>query len=137
MALLQLNLMPSNKELRMFAGVWFPSMGAMVSLFLLRKLHSPAAALAAAILVLTLSLCGLAAPGVIRPVYLVLIRLTFPIGWVSSHLILLAAYYLVITPIGFLIRLAHDPMNRSFDRSSGSYWVAREQPDRRSYFRQS
>jgi len=121
----------------MFAGVWFPLMGTMASLFFLRKLHSPAGALAAAIVVLTLSICGLAVPDVIRPVYLVLIRLSFPIGWVSSHLILLVAYYLVITPIGFLIRLAHDPMNRSFDRSSGSYWVAREQPDRRSYFRQS
>lgn len=121
----------------MFAGLWFPLMGTMVSLFFLRKLHSPRAALAGAAVVLTLSLCGLASPRIIRPVYLVLIRLTFPIGWLSSHLILFVAYYMVITPIGFLIRLAHDPMNRSFDRSSGSYWVAREQPDRRSYFRQS
>jgi hypothetical protein len=47
-----------------------------------------------------------------------------PIGWVISHLILLATYYLVFTPVGLLMRLVgYDPLNRRFDRAAKSYWT--------------
>jgi hypothetical protein len=64
-------------------------------------------------------------------------RLTFPVGWVLSHIILDVAYLAVIAPIGSVLRLFHDPMQRRFDRKANSYWIPREQPERTRYFRQT
>jgi saxitoxin biosynthesis operon SxtJ-like protein len=63
---------------------------------------------------------------------------TYPIGWVLSHLLMVIMFYLVITPIGLLMRLlGRDPMQRAFDRGATSYWVPREGPvASRRYFRQ-
>ena len=42
-----------------------------------------------------------------------------PIGWTISQLILGVVYYLVITPIGLIMRLGgYDPMKRRLDRSA-------------------
>lgn len=62
----------------------------------------------------------------------------FPIGWVMSHVILGAIYFLLLTPIAWLLRLlGHDRLHRRLDRQSGSYWLTRpsERPPR-DYFRQ-
>jgi hypothetical protein len=38
------------------------------------------------------------------------------------NLILLPLYYLVIAPISLLIRLVHDPLQRSWRPSAQHYW---------------
>ncbi len=51
-----------------------------------------------------------------------------PIGLVISYVILAATYYLVLTPIGLVLRLfGYDPMHRRFDREAKTYWVPREE----------
>jgi hypothetical protein len=82
------------------------------------------------------AVAGLIQPASIRPVYLFLSRLTYPIGWVLSHVILFAAYYLVITPVGLIMRIFHDPMRRKFERETKSYWMTRDQDEMARYFRQ-
>ena len=61
-----------------------------------------------------------------------------PIGWTVTHLVLAAVYYLVLTPIGLLMRLAgRDPMRRSIDPKAATYWIARKNPiESKRYFRQ-
>ncbi|HVZ93033.1 MAG TPA: SxtJ family membrane protein [Phycisphaerales bacterium] len=61
-----------------------------------------------------------------------------PIGWTVSHLVLGAAYYLVLTPIGLVLRLlGNDPMNRRFDPAATTYWIKRgPPPDSSRYFKQ-
>ncbi len=63
---------------------------------------------------------------------------TYPIGWVVSHLVLAAVYYLVVTPIGLTMRLVgRDPLRRRFEREAETYWIARRrQTDTNGYFRQ-
>jgi saxitoxin biosynthesis operon SxtJ-like protein len=80
----------------------------------------------------------LAAPGLLRRVYVGMAYLAFPIGFVVSHLVLLAIYYLVLTPVGLMLRsLRYDPMNRRFDRGARSYWIRRETADEvQQHFRQ-
>ena len=58
--------------------------------------------------------------------------------WTLSHVALAATYYLVLTPIGLLLRLVHgNPLDRAPDRSAASYWTARRPlRDVRRYFRQ-
>jgi hypothetical protein len=62
----------------------------------------------------------------------------FPIGWVVSHVVFAAVYYLVFTPIGWLLRASgHDPMERQWDRAAMTYWKRRgEAPEAERYFRQ-
>lgn len=38
-------------------------------------------------------------------------------------LALAAIYYLVVTPIGLVSRLIHDPLSRRWNRGAQSYWI--------------
>jgi hypothetical protein len=58
------------------------------------------------------------------------------VGWCVSHVLLVAVYFLVLTPIGFLLRLFRDPMELRFEREASSYWFPREAVDSGRYFRQ-
>jgi hypothetical protein len=62
----------------------------------------------------------------------------FPIGWLVSHAVLAALFYLVFTPVGLFRRLCgHDPMQRRFDRGASTYWVPRPpEAETSRYFRQ-
>jgi Saxitoxin biosynthesis operon protein SxtJ len=136
MALLELNLSLSNKQLRWFAGLWFPALTAMLGAAIGQKLHAPAAALSIWSLGGILSVLGLFRPAIIRPIYILALRLTYPIGWVVSHIMLLVLYFLVMTPVGFILRLFHDPMQRRLDTPRKSYWLLRELSPADRYFRQ-
>ena len=136
MPLLQPNFAPSRKDLRWFAALWWPLLAAALGFMLLRKFHQPAAAVVILALGAILALLGVVSPPIIRPVYIGLIRLTYPIGWCISHTVLAVMYYLVVTPIGSLVRRFHDPMERRFERAARSYWVPREASERARYFRQ-
>ncbi len=57
------------------------------------------------------------------------IKLGYPVGWIISHLALLLFYYLVLTPIGLIMRaFGRDLMRRQFDRDASTYWDERN-PD--------
>jgi hypothetical protein len=81
---------------------------------------------------------GLIAPTLIRPLYLGWMLAVFPVGWALSYLILAAVFFLVITPIGMVMRWrGQDPLERKIDRGQVSYWKARPpSPSSERYFRQ-
>lgn len=81
---------------------------------------------------------GLGVPRWLRPLYVVLNVIALPIGWVLSHVILLAVYFGVMMPIGLILRLVgRDPLHRSFDPQGETYWTPVEpHPPARRYFRQ-
>jgi hypothetical protein len=125
----------TDKQLRWFAGLWFPAFCGVVFLAMSRR-GAQTAALSVVVAGGVLSVAGLIAPRFIRPVYGALMWITFPLGWVMSHVLLRVAYYGVITPVGALVRLFRDPLERRFDRSADSYWVPHEPSKRGRYFRQ-
>ena len=135
MALFQSNLNPTRRELRWFGWLWFPAFCVLAGLSLYRR-GVPALAVSVWSVAAAAAVAALVNPMAIRPLYRLLIRVTFPIGWVVSHVIVAVSYFLVMTPIGYLMRLSHDPMRRAFNRSAKSYWIDCEpsKPDR--YFRQ-
>lgn len=65
-------------------------------------------------------------------------HLVFPLGWLLSYLVLAIVYYLVITPVGLLIRaLDQDPLQRHFEPDTASYWVPhRAEKELSQYFHQ-
>ena len=60
------------------------------------------------------------------------------IGWILSSVVLAVLYYLVLTPIGVLLRLTgYDPMKRRFDRTAKTYWLPRNSDtETERYFKQ-
>lgn len=83
-------------------------------------------------------LLAAAAPSLLRFLYVGLVVITFPIGFVVSHVVLALLYYVVLTPVGLVMRLVgHDPMNRRWDPDATTYWHTRDtRRDVKSYFRQ-
>jgi len=73
-----------------------------------------------------------------KPIYLGWSYATYPLGWLLSHAVLAITYYLVLTPIGLLMRLfRRDAMGRRCDGQARTYWIER-QADRgpAGYFKQ-
>ena len=136
MALFDLNRDPSTKELRWFAGLWFPAFCVLMGASAWRKWHEPIVAICLWAVAGVMAGVGLSAPRVIRPIYSGLMWVTFPLGWALSNILLFLLYFLVITPLGALVRLFHDPMGRSFDRARKSYWAPRETQSKENYLRQ-
>ncbi len=65
---------------------------------------------------------ALVAPLSLNPVYRVWMRVGLMIGSVMSRVILGLVFFLVVTPIGIMMRATgKDPMNRALDDSATSY----------------
>ena len=139
MALIKINFHPSRKDLRQFALIWFPAFIALVGYLVWSNAGSLRVAAGIWIGGAVVSLLGLAVPAFMRLVFVGLTCLTFPIGFVVSHLVLGIVYYAVMTPMGLVMRLCGwDPLHRAFDRDAKSYWIAhRPCENAHRYFRQS
>ncbi len=120
---------PSPRQLAVFSLTWlvfFTVWGAVAWW----KMAAPAAAAACWGVAVVVPLLGLAVPGLLRIVYLGMAYASLPVGLVVSYLILAATYYLVLTPIGLVLRLfGYDPMHRRYDRQAKTYWVPRKEDE--------
>lgn len=125
--MLEINRNPTPKQLRQFAGIWFPAFCLLVAFWTWKGGAPQAWPIGIIAVGVVLGLLGLLRPSLIKPVFVGLSVLTFPIGWVISNLILIVVYYLVLTPIGLVLRLlGRDSMTRSLDREAKSYWHAHQ-----------
>ena len=60
------------------------------------------------------------------PLYIGWMKAVSPIGWTISHLLLAMVYYLMITPMGLVMRLfRRDSMRRNFEPEAETYWIKR------------
>ena len=113
---------PSTKQLRQFAGIWFPAFCGLVGYSIGHKTGHWSEVEIGWVLAGLLSVGGLVLPALIRPIFVGLILLTFPIGWVVSHLLLGLIFYGVVTPIGLILRISgHDPLQLK-KPSGNSVW---------------
>lgn len=135
--MIRINTQPGRRQLRQFAGLVFPLFSALVGALAFFRFDSPLVASWIWVVGVAISLVGLALPPFARIVYLALTGLTYPIGFVVSHLVLLVIYYGLITPVGLALRLAdRDPL-RKRPGDEASYWRPREAvTDAERYFRQ-
>jgi hypothetical protein len=137
MAMIVIDRDPSARALRQFAGLFLVASG-VVGFLVLRRAGSLEGAVAVWTLGAVVCVAGLFRPRAIRLVYLGLAYLAFPIGWVVSHILLALVLYLVLTPIGLMLRLfGKDPLERRFDAEAASYWTPHQRADSMErYFRQ-
>jgi len=129
---------PERKQLRQFAGIWFPAFCALVGWSIARKTGHWHDVEMGWIVAGAISIAGLIFPPIIRPVFVGLILLTYPIGWVVSHLLLGAIFYGVVTPIGISLRLAgHDPLQLKAPLGNSLWKSSVGKTDPAGYLRQS
>src|SRR5262249_49494445 len=96
------------------------------------------AAIVFAVLALAVGPLGLFRPQAIRLLFVGLMILTFPIGWVVSRILLAFLFYVVFTPVGLVFKLlGRDPLSRRRQPNKDTYWAPKVvATDARSYFRQ-
>ena len=138
MALVSLNLSPSQKQLKDFGFISL-IMFFVIGLVLLGLGKVPAKGFMGFCLVgVVLYILSRISVALIKPIYLGMILLTFPIGWVVSHLMMALFYYGIITPVALLFRLLNrDPLCRRYEPNADTYWLqCKKKRPAKDYFRQ-
>ena len=136
MSLLEKNREPGARELKWFGLLLFAFLcliGGLVSW----KAGSLRPLFVLGTIGLIIGAVYYAMPPIQRTIFLAWMAAVYPIGWTISHLLLALTDYLVLTPIGLVLRLLRDPMQREFDAAADSYWVEHDPgKDAARYFRQ-
>jgi hypothetical protein len=73
---------------------------------------------------LVLGTLGLVRPGLLRPLFVGAMVLTFPIGWVVSQVLLAVMFYGVFAPLSLLFRaMGRDALQRWKPEGVETYWT--------------
>ena len=82
---------------------------------------------------------GAGAPRALRLIYVGWMSLAFLLGFAVSNILLTLFFYVIVTPVGLLARLAgKDFLNRKLDGQTGSYWIMRDRsvPEQKKNYEQ-
>ena len=137
MALIDVNWDPPRRQLRQFAVLFLIFIGGLGTV-----LYFKDKPLIISEILWNLSwvvcLAGLIYPPLVRPVYVAMMAVALPIGFVVSTILMVIIYYLILTPIGLVMRLfGYDPLRMRPVAGTGSLWIERPPAsDVRRYFRQ-
>ena len=72
---------------------------------------------------------ALVAPRILAPLNKLWLKLGLLLHRVVSPIVLGIMFFLVITPMGLLMKVfGKDPLRLRFDRGASTYWIAREPP---------
>lgn len=138
MALVDINWTPTRRELRQFAVITL--VGCAIVGAILRGYDHRTAATVVWAVGAVIGLVGLAVPVAVKPVFLALSAVSWPIGFVLSYVVLGIFYYVVITGTGLAFRLVgRDPLHLKPDPTATTYWEPKSLPDPQNksrYFRQ-
>ena len=137
MSLIRIEHHPTRRQLNVFGLIWlvfFGILGAVVA----GRGGAAVVARACWTAAVAVPAIGWLVPGFMRIAYLGMAYAAFPLGFVVSHVLLAAVYYLLLTPMGVAMRaFGYDPMGRRFDPGAESYWIPREaEEDAERCFRQ-
>ena len=145
--MIEIQLDPDEQTLKQFGFIALVGMGAIAALawFVwlvfaggwLGEARPVVAATIASVGVLA-ALISLLYPRANKPLFIGLSLAAFPIGWVLSHVIMATLFFLIITPIGLVMRgLGRDPLDNRFADGAESYWrQSRASRSSSSYFKQ-
>ncbi len=116
----------TNKELRNFGltlAIGFAILGSI--LFWKEKPAGPYLLYVAAAFLVS----GLILPRILSPIEWLWMKFAHALGFVMTNVLLTLTFYLMITPIGLLMKiLGKDPLYMKFDEEAQSYWTEVE-PD--------
>ena len=128
--MLKLDLQPPEKALIQFGWIGLPGF-ALLGWIAHAKWGAPQWVFFTLLgLGAAMSICALTRTTTpIRPIFIVMVAIAIPIGFVITNLALLSIWLLLFTPTALLFRLrGKDPLQRAWDGSAKSYWTVRKGP---------
>ncbi|MEQ8790762.1 MAG: SxtJ family membrane protein [Pirellulaceae bacterium] len=135
--MLTINRQATPRDLFWF-GLLTPAAMVLVGLMLAWRLNSATVGVSVTAAAALSALVYWSAPPLRRPMYLGWRMLTFPLAWLSTYGVLAVVYYLLLTPLAAVMRLAgRDALRLRRRQDASSYWSQR-QGDRPAadYYRQ-
>jgi multisubunit Na+/H+ antiporter MnhG subunit len=76
---------------------------------------------------LVLFIAAYVLPGILKPLYFCWMKLAFVLSWVNTRLLLIAVFYLLVTPLAVIARMfGTDLLDKRIDKTKQSYWLAKE-----------
>ncbi len=135
--MIALDLHPTDRMLRQFAGAWLVVFsGLAANQWLMRG--NPRLAVALASLACIVGVAGLLRPRAICWLFITATVVAFPIGWVVSQAMLLVLFIGVMTPVALLFKVrGRDRLARKRTAEQASYWKPKTPTeDMRRYLRQ-
>ena len=117
---------PDKQELRKFGFVFATGLVLIFGLFFPWVLEKPspswpwivAAVFAGAALIL---------PQVLKPVFLLWMKIGHVLGWINTRIILGVVFFILFAPVALFMRLfGKDPMRRQLDADASSYRINSE-----------
>ena len=127
---------PTARVLRQFAGAWlifFGGAAALQGLFRSR----PVVGIILAVLAVVVGALGLIRPVTIRWIFVGMMVLSFPIGWLIAQVMLAVLFFGIFTPVGLIFRLKRRDLLCLRPSDKPTYWQVKQTPtDVNSYFRQ-
>jgi hypothetical protein len=78
------------------------------------------------VVAMALALPALIAPAALGPVQRAWMRGAAVLGRVNARIMLTVVFFVVLVPIGLVLRCFRDPLDRSLEDGRGSQWVKRE-----------
>jgi hypothetical protein len=134
--MMTLDLRPTDRMLRQFAGAWLLVFSGLAANQWLIRGHARTAIMLAGI-ALVIGVAGLLRPRLVRWLFVAATVLAFPIGWVVSQVMLVVLFLGVITPVALLFKVrGRDRLARKRQPQS-SYWKPKTATeDMRRYLRQ-
>ena len=117
-----------HKDLKNFALIW-AAIFFVIGFIPLLKGHD--IKIWALIIAIVFIIIGFFKPDLLSTFYRIWTKIGEFIGGVISKIMLFLLFYLVFTPISFILRaLGNDPLNKRLDKTQNSYWITREkQPE--------
>ena len=141
MSLVSINWQPGKKELKSFGWamlVGFALIGGVLHLgwFPFKTAH-PTAALVCWSFGTISGVLGLAGTRAVLPIYWAWMGIAFVMGNIISRILLALVYYLVVTPIGLLMRCTGRDLLHLKRQAEDTYWVdVTYRTDKNAYERQ-
>jgi hypothetical protein len=132
-----LPLAPTPRTLRQFAALWLVLLAGLAGWQGLVR-QRPVLGVVLGVLAVAVGLLGLIRPPSIRPVFVALTVVSFPLGWVLTRVALATVFFGLFTPLALVFRLAgRDALVLRRPRDRASYWEPKPAPAGvRSYFQQ-
>lgn len=76
---------------------------------------------------LTILFLGVIVPRFLRPIFIVFTKIAHAIGWFNTRVILVIVYYLVLTPIGLVLKIfGKDILDIKAKENTQTYWKERK-----------
>ena len=131
----ELNLRPTDRQLRQFGAICFVALPVVGWLWGGSWPAIMWLAIAGGLLAVT----GLVVPAILKPIFLILTVVAFPIGLVVSEIVLAIVYFGIFMPVTIIFRLlGRDALELKPMREQSSFWRPKKQPSGvGSYYRQS